>query len=154
MKKLFIALLAVVLMCGAACASQVRNEIIDETLSITNPVAEADLYVAESGRVAFFATIDNNRTTASVTATVTAAYSIDGTNWTDISWMDVAGGVTPQTSESTTSAEQTYVGWVDNRLIGKFIRIRVNATELGLNYGSRFVAADNATISVTIVQEK
>ena len=153
MKKLGIVLLAL-LMCGVAHASQVRNEIIDDTLDTTTPVVEADLGIESAKRVSFFVNLDNNRTTAAVTATVTAAMSVNGTDWTDISWMDVAGGVTPQTSEVTTGVNQTYVGWIHPTLIARYIRVRVNATELGLNYGSMYTAADNATLSVTIVQDK
>ena len=152
MKKLLCVLL-VMFMAGSVFAAQTRNEIIDETLSITTSAYEAEIYISDSRRVSFFTTIDNARTTARVTATVTAAISLDGTNWQDISWMDTAGGVTPQTTETTTAAEQTYVGWMDDRLIGKFLRIRVNSTELGLNTAG-LVAGDNAAISVTVVQDK
>ena len=154
MRKIALVVMGLFLMVSAACAVQTYQEIIDETLSITNPIVEADAYIADSDRVTFFVTLNNNRTTAAVTAGVTVAYSVDGVNWHDISWMDVAGGVTPQTSETTTAAELTYVGWIDNRLIGKFIRIRINSVELDANYDSRFVAADNAAVTVTIVEDK
>ena len=106
MKKLVIGLL-VMFLAGSAYGAQTRNEIIDETLSITTSAYEAEIYISDSRRVSFFTTIDNNRTTARVTATVTAAISLDGTNWQDISWFDTAGGVTAVTSQTTTAAEQT-----------------------------------------------
>jgi opacity protein-like surface antigen len=154
MRKVLAVVVAMVLMASVAFGAQVQKEIIDETLSISNAAGEADINISDSKRVSFFATIDNNRTTAAVTAVVTAAYSLNGTDWTDISWMDVAGGVTPQTSETTASAEQTYVGWLDNRGIAKYLRIRVYSVELDKNYDSRFTSADNATLSVTVVQDK
>jgi hypothetical protein len=154
MKKLVLALLAVVLMSGVSFASQVENEIVAETLSTSNPVGEADLNIADSKRVSFFVNLNNNRTTAAVTATITAAISLNGTDWTDISWMDTDGGVTPQTTEDTTLKKQQYVGWLDNRNQAKYIRIRVNSKELGLNWNSMYTSADNATLSVTVVQDK
>ena len=154
MRKFLAVCAAVVFLAAPAFGMQVQKEIIDETLSITNAVGEADINIADSKRVSFFVNLDNNRTTAAVTAVVTAAYSLNGTNWTDISWMDVAGGVTPQTSETTASAEQVYVGWMDNRNIAKYLRIRVYSVELDKNYDSRFVAADNAALTVTVVQDK
>ena len=154
MKRLLLSLLVLIFMAGAGNAVQTYTEIIDETLSISNPVAEADGYIADSDKVTFFMTINNNRTTAAVTAGVTVAYSVDGVNWHDISWLDVAGGVTPQTSETTTAAEQVYVGWIDNRLIGKYIRLRIKSGELESNYDSRFTADDNAAVTVTIVENK
>ena len=141
----------VMLMASVCFANQVQKEIIDETLSETNTVAEADLNIADAKRVSFFATIDCNRTTASVTATVTAAYSLNGTDWTDISWMDVAGGATPQTTETTTLKKQTYVGWIHPTLIAKYIRIRANATNM-TTYST--TTGDSATLSVTVVQDK
>jgi hypothetical protein len=153
-KKLLFALVMLGIMVNPVFGAQTTREIIDDTLSITDSVAEADLYVADSDRITFFATLNNNRTTAAVTATVTVAMSVDGTNWQHISWYDVAGGGTPQTSEVTTAAETTYIGWIDPILIAPYIRIRVNATELGLNYKSRFTSADNATLTVTIVEDK
>ena len=154
MRKIFLVMALLGLMVSPVFSAQTTREIIDDTLSITNPVEEADIYVGDSDRITFFTTINNNRTTAAVTATVTVAMSVDGTNWQDISCYDVAGGGTPQTSEITVSAEQTYIGWIDPIMIAPYMRIRINATELGLNYGSRFTSADNATVSITVVEDK
>ena len=153
MKKLVLVLLAVVLMCGVAHASQVRNEIIDETLSKSSAVSEADLGIESAKRVSFFVNLDNSATTAAVTATVTAAMSLNGTDWTDISWMDVAGGVTPQTTETTTLENQTYVGWIHPTLIARYIRIRVKAVNL-YDYPGAYGATTTADLNVTIVQDK
>jgi hypothetical protein len=153
MKKLVLVLLAVVLMGSVSYGAQDINEIIDDNLNTGNAVVEADMNIEGSRTVTFFATINNNRTTASVTAKVTAAVSLNGTDWQDISWMDTAGGVTPQTTETTASAKQTYVGWMDNRLSAKYIRLRINADELTAT-PSHYVAADNADINVSVVQEK
>lgn len=153
MKRVIFGLLALVLLASPVFAAQTQTEIVDETLSTSNTIAEGDCNVEDSERITFFATIDNNRTTAAVTAKVTAAVSIDGVNWQDISWMDVAGGVTPQTTETTANAVQTYVGWLDNRIQAKYLRIRVYADDLETS-PSRYIAADNATITVTVVEDK
>lgn len=151
MKKLVLALFAVVLLCGVSYAAQTQDEIIDATIAEATPALEGDCYIGDARSVAFFTTINCNRTTASVTATVTAAASVDGVNWQDISWMDTAGGVTPQTTETTTLKKQTYVGWLDNRLAAKFIRIRVQDANM---YAYSNTTGDSATVTVTVVQDK
>jgi hypothetical protein len=152
MKKLVLVFMASVLLASQAYCAQVTKEIIDRTLSKTSSTGEADINIADSKRVSFFVNIDNSATTAAVTATVTAATSLNGTDWTDISWLDVAGGVTPQTTETTTAKKQQYVGWLDNRLIGRYLRIRVNATNM-TSYPSAY-ASETADLSVTVVQDK
>lgn len=161
MRKALIVLTAMVMMASVCFAVQVQKEIIDETLSTSNTEAEADLNIADSKRVSFFMTLDNNRTTASVTATVTAAVSLNGTDWTDISWFDVAGGATPVTSEittpnttsSTSTKKQNYIGWLDNRNQAKYLRIRVVPTQIVAD-STKFMAADNAELTVTVIRDK
>jgi hypothetical protein len=143
----------VMLMASVAFGAQVQKEIIDDTLSKSDAVSEADLNISDAKRVTFFMTLNNSATTAAVTATVTAATSLNGTDWTDISWMDVAGGVTPQTTETTTLTKQTYVGWIDNRLIAKYIRIRVKAVNLN-DYPEAYGATTTADLNVSVVQDK
>jgi len=154
MKRVILGALVLMMLSGQAFASQTQTTAIDKTMSTANTTAEGDVFIADAKRVSVFTTIVNNRTTAAVTLTVTMAYSVDGLNWQDISWMDVAGGVTPQTTESTTLARETYIGWVDNRLVGKYLRIRVDATELGLNANGMYTSADNAALTVTVVEDK
>ena len=154
MKRVILGALVLMMLSGQAFASQTQTTAIDKTMSTANTTAEGDVFIADAKRVSVFTTIVNNRTTAAVTLTVTMAYSVDGLNWQDISWMDVAGGVTPQTTESTTLARETYIGWIDNRLVGKYLRIRVDATELGLNANGMYTSADNAALTVTVVEDK
>jgi hypothetical protein len=145
--------LAVMLLSVNVFAAQTSTEIIDSTLSTSNLDDYATVNIEDAKRVTFFVTIDNNRTTACVTATVTAAISLDGTNWQDISWLDVAGGATPQTSEVTTAADGTYVGWMDNRLVGKYLRIRVNATNM-TSYPAAYGTGETMGLTVTVVEDK
>jgi len=153
MKRVILGALVLMMLSGQAFASQTQTTAIDKTMSTANTTAEGDVFIADAKRLSVFTTIVNNRTTAAVTLTVTMAYSVDGLNWQDISWMDVAGGVTPQTTESTTLARETYIGWVDNRLVGKYLRIRVSADDI-ISSPKNYVPADNATLTVTVVEDK
>ena len=161
MGKVIAVVVAMVMMASVCFANQVQKEIINETLSTSNTEAEADLNIADSKRISFFMNLDNNRNTASVTATITAAVSLNGTDWTDISWFDVAGGVTPVTSEittpnttsSTSTETQNYIGWFDNRIQAKYLRIRVVPTQIVAD-STKFMAADNAELTVTVTQDK
>lgn len=152
MKRLLVFLAIMLLACNA-WGGQVQKEIINSTLSKTNTSEEAEINIENSKRVSFFATIDNYRTTAQVTATVTVSMSLNGTDWTDISWFDVSGGATPQTSETTSLVKQTYVGWLDNRLQAKYIRIKINANDLK-ETAWHYMSLDTADISVTVVQDE
>lgn len=151
MKKCILALLALMFLVSPCFGLQTERKIIDTTISESNPAIEADLNIADSKRVAFFTTLVCNRTTASVTATITVAVSVDGVNWQDISWMDVAGGATPQTTETTTLTKQTYVGWLDNRIQAEYIRIRVQSSDM---YLYSVTSGDSATVTVTVVEDK
>lgn len=152
MKKLIglfgILLVLVVLLVGPSdpvyALSDITTMIDEETLSGTADTVAADRYIADAKRVTFFITYDRDGTTAAVTTTVTVAVSVDGVNWHDISWYDVAGGVTPQTSEEFT-IDTTYAGWFDNALNAPYIRVRAtSAGETGMS----------ADITVTLVADK
>ena len=145
--------LAVALLLAVPCyAGQVQKEIINTTLTKAAPAVEADYGLGDAEKVSFFMTIDNSATTAAITASVTVAASVDGINWTDISWFDVAGGGIPQELETTTGAEQTYVGWRFSSFPTPQIRIRVNATNMSDNPSA--YASETATISVTVVEDR
>jgi len=142
-KLIVIALMA--LLAGHAYAGQTQVEIIPtERLTGVSDRIEADRNIADAERVTFFVTYDQDGTTVGVTSTVTVAVSVDGTNWQDISWFDVAGGVTPQTSEELTT-DTTYVGWLDSRITAKYIRIAVKSSG---------AVGENADVSVTLVEKK
>jgi len=144
-KKLLFAIALVALLAGQVYAGQVITEIIpEETLTGTSDRVEADLNIADAEKVTFFVTYDQDGSTVGVTSTVSVAVSLDGTNWQDISWFDVAGGVTPQTSEQLTT-DATYVGWLDSRLTSKYIRIAVKSSG---------AVGENADVAVNLVEDK
>lgn len=154
MRKLVLMVLALVLLASPVFAAQTERVLVDDvTLSKTNTNEEEQMSIQDAKKVTFFVTIDNNRTTAAVTAVVTVAVSVDGTNWTDISWFDVAGGATPQTSETTTGVGQTYVGWLDDRLEAEYLSIKVKSTNMADNPNA-YGTGDTADITVTVVEEK
>ena len=145
MKKLFIAVALVALLAGHVHAGQDIVTIIDaERLTGVSDRIEADRGIGDDQRVTFFVTWDQDGSTVGVTGTVTVAVSVDGVNWQDISWFDVAGGATPQTSEELTS-DTTYVGWLDSRITAKYIRIAVKSTG---------AVGENADVTVTLVEDK
>src|SRR3990167_362364 len=155
MKRAWLVALILVLSASPLFAAQTTKTLInDETISGSSPAVEADSYIGDAEKVTFFITYDSNRTTAAVTAKVTIAVSIDGTNWHDISWFDVAGGATPQTSEdlSFVAGDGTYVGWFDKSLTAPQMRIRVNITAAGItkSYGP----GETADVTVTIIEKK
>lgn len=136
----FMALLA-----GHCYAGQTEFVMINaETLTGVADRIEADRYIGDADRVTFFVTYDQDGETVGVTSTVTVAVSIDGVNWQDISWFDVAGGVTPQTSETLTT-DGTYVGWLDNRIAATYIRIAVKSSG---------ALGENADVTVTLIEKK
>lgn len=149
MKRLVLVLLAVVLMCGVSHAAQVVETIIDDvTLAKGSATDNGTAQIVGADKVAFFVTYDSSRTTAAVTATVQAAISYDGTNWATANWFDVAGGATPQSSE-TLSTDTTYVGWLDKGLAGQQLKITVT-----LDNAAVYGAGDTADVSVNVVEKK
>jgi len=148
MKRIWLVVLAVALLVSPVFAAQTTTEIIDTTLTNSVPAKEADSYIGDADKVSFFVTLNSSSTTTGVTANVTVAASIDGIHWQDISWFDVAGGATPQTSETLTSSG-TYVMWVDKALTAPYIRVRVNMVNSAV-YG----VGDTGGISVTVVEKK
>jgi hypothetical protein len=146
MKKLILVVLALMVLVIPAYAVQTQTEIAsDEVFTGTSDFIETDLYIADSQRVTFFTTWDRTATTACATATVTAAMSIDGENWEDISWFDVAGGTTPVTSEILGS-DGTYAGYIDPIIIAPYIRIGV--------WFAGDETTSTGTMTVTVVQDK
>jgi len=151
MKKILLTLLAVLFFASPVYSAQTQTEIIESTtLSKSNLAIEGQRYVGDAEKVSFFVTYDSSRETAAVSATVTAAYSIDGINWQDISWFDVAGGATPVTSE-VLQLDGNYVGWFDKALTAPIIRIRVHLKDVhDVAYGD----GETAGVTVTIVESK
>ena len=127
MKLTCVLLVLVLFACSAYAGQDIVTMIDAETLTGGSDTVAADRYIGDADRVTFFVTYDQDGTTVAVTASVTVAISVDGINWQDISWFDVAGGVTPVTSEIL-GADATYTGWLDKAITAPYIRIRVTTS--------------------------
>ena len=145
MKKLVLAVLAVVLMVAPAYAGLTTHEMYDYDFSGKSDRVNDYRGLSSADRVTFFVTWDRTAATACATGTVTASMSVDGTNWEDIHWFDVAGGLVPQTSE-TLGADNTYIGFIDPIMIAPYIRIWVGFE------GDE--TTSSANVKVTIVEDK
>ena len=149
MKKLVLALLAFVLLASPCFANQTQTEMINETLSgSTTNTGWHEKYVGASDKVTFFVTMDSSSTTIAVTAEVTIQVSVDGVNWTDVRWYDLAGGTTAQVSE-TLDRDMTYVMWLDRNVAMPHVRVKVIAVGATKKW-----PADSAAITVTIVENQ
>ena len=127
----FIKVLGVLLIVGllvSPCfATQRVKTNAEETLTkTTTDTGWEQYFVGNAKKVTFFITLDSSSTTSSVTVGVTLQASADGTNWTDISWFDIAGGTTKQTDETMGSlGDETYIMWTDKNILMPHIRIKV-----------------------------
>ena len=151
MKRIWLVVLAAALLVSPVFAAQTQDKITDETLTTSSTVLWDDIDIQNAKRVSFFVTNDttiNGTTALGVTLSVTASISMDGINWKDISWFDVAGTTTPVTSEVLT-IDTNYVGWMDNRLIGRYLRIGIKMTA-PTEYGP----SDSGAVTVTVTQDK
>lgn len=128
-KKLSLVLLVCLLLTGQAIAANVYTaEIMDTTF---NAVTTSDTSTAMDTRgydkVSFFVKYDETQVGASISAAVTLDVSYDNSTWlTGMSFYDIAGGATAQTSE-TISADGWYVFWTKD-ICMPYIRVAVAAT--------------------------
>jgi len=155
MNKILIALM-LVLLTNPLYAAQTQKTIINDTvITKASPVAQGDIYIGDADKVAFFITYDSNRTTAAITANVTAAISIDGVNWQDISWFDVAGGVTPVTSEDlnfSNPSDGNYIGMLEYGVTAPYLKIYMKVNNL--TDASILGPVEAATVTVTVIEKK
>ena len=159
--KTWILFLLVALLASPVYAGQTTSKIIDsKVINRSSPVAQGDIYLGDADKVTFFVTYDSNRVTAAITANLTAAVSLDGINWQDISWLDVAGGVTPVTSEDlsfSNPSDGNYVGVLDYSVTAPYLKIyiKVNNDTTLLSTGKRVLGpVEAATVSVTVIERK
>ncbi len=153
MKK-WLVVLMLVLLVGPVFAAQTEKVIIDgETINRASPTVEAYTNISDADKVTFFVTYTSSSTTKGITASVTARASVDGIHWQDISWYDVAGGVTPQTSEAL-DTNQTYIGTLPYDGTAKYLKIGLNITESGSNEIYGLTDSQTATVTVTVVEKK
>lgn len=153
MNKVCLIVLLMALMASPVFAAQTQRTIVNGvTINRATPETEGTINVSDAEKIAFFVTYNSSSTTTGVTATVTASASVDGVNWQDISWFDVAGGVTPQTSEALDTNGTSYIGWFDKALTAPYIRIGLDITEAG--DATIYGPVETATITVTVVEKK
>jgi len=146
MKKLVLALLAVVLMSGVAFASQDINKIIDnKTFSqtgTTHELVSSAIHTGDAERVSFFVTY--NPTKTGVSASVTFEASLEGVTWGRV--YPEIGGVTNPIWISTT----------ETKILSLPVNMTLPQMRIGLtvpndtSYGS----TDTARVTVTVVEQK
>jgi opacity protein-like surface antigen len=130
MKKLLSVLLALMLLASPVFAANVLNtEIMDLTFDDDPTSGVSDtLLIAGYDKVAFYVLYDETEVGNSISAAVTLDVSYDGINWlTGMSFYDIAGGATLQTSQ-TISADGWYVFWLNKDICGPYVRVAVTAT--------------------------
>lgn len=126
LKKMLLAITAMLFLTGAALAGAVDRTIIDdETLNNTAMSATSTtVYIQENDRTAFFVETD---VSGSVINTISAQVSYDETNWLATNIYDNTGGATAQTGEMITS-DGWYYFWLTPDLLTKYVRILATCT--------------------------
>ena len=133
MKKLFLALLGIVLATSVVFASPDNKAIIASTTldnvptSVTSNVVNLQAYK----KVAFFIYADETDSGNDTSAAVTFQVSYDNTTWIATSFYDAAGGATPQTSETLctgVSTDQNYNFWMIENQVAPYGRVVVTIT--------------------------
>ncbi len=132
MKKIFVAAVLAILMLWAVpseAANVLNTNIMDTTFNAVTTSDYSDtVTVAGYDKIAFYAVYDETQVGNSISAAVTLDVSYDGTNWlTGMSFLDIAGGETYQTSE-TISSDSWYVLWLTRDPSIPYIRVKVAAT--------------------------
>lgn len=129
MKKIFLTLLLILSFIGLAYASPINKTIIDTTQLDDDPtlIASSVYNIQDYTKVGFWVSYDETQVGNSISLAVTLTVSYDGTNFVSGSFMDVAGGTTPQTSE-TISSDGWYFFWLDSGWPYKYIKVTLTAT--------------------------
>jgi len=129
MKKLILTMLTVMLTVGLAFASPVNTTIISTTQLDNDPtsVVSSVYNIQDYKKVGFWVSYDETQVGNSISLAVTLSVSYDGTNFVSGSFMDVAGGTTPQTSE-TISDDGWYFFWLEDGWPFKYVRVTLTAT--------------------------
>jgi len=126
MKKLLLVLMMLAVLASPCFA--VEKQLTSETLSSSSEdTGWLQTYVGEADKVTFFITRAGDSSTEAVTIEVTLQASADGTNWEDITWYDIVGGTTAQTSETITK-DGTYIMRVDSDYLMPHLRLKVIGT--------------------------
>lgn len=128
MRKLFLALLLSVLLCGNVLASSVSKTIIAETNLDDDPTSVTGTYnISDFKKAAVFVDYDETEVGGGLSVAVTVDYSYDNTNWVGGYFYDFAGGSTLQTTESL-AADGWYYLWLDTSWQIVYMRVTLTAT--------------------------
>ena len=144
-KKLLLIFAMVALMTGPVLASPVNLAFIPETQLDDSPtsVTATARNIQDFKKVGFMVKYDETEVGNSVSIAITLDISYDGTNWVDAYFMDGAGAVTPQTSE-TLSSDGWFHCWFDTSWsMPPYVRMVITATSTD--------ADDLATVTAWIV---
>jgi len=129
MKKVFLALLGILLATSLVFAAADNKTIISSTTLDDDPtsVTSSTFNIQDYEKVAFFVSYDETEVGNSVSIAITLDVSYDGSNWIDASFYDYGGGTTFQTTESLT-ADGWYVCWFEPDLNVPYVRMVITAT--------------------------
>ena len=147
MKKLFLALVLIAVLCAPAVAGDsFRGNLVASTEfnGLVSSVTGSAIPIADFVRVAFWSTLSAAGNATPVTVDVTVDVSFDGTTWIDASFFDFGGGSTLQTTEQILDGASA-IGWFDNRgFNARFMRVvgsgSGSTTDTTVNFTSTFSA--------------
>ena len=148
MRRIALVLALILCFSGQAFAARTSvNTIISATTLDVDPTsASGSMKVGSADKLAFFVSYDETEV-GGISASVTVDVSYDGTNWSDASFYDYAGGSTLQTSETLTADTATdYYFWFNSDLAVPYVRVVITAT------GSD--ADDTAIVSAKIITQE
>ena len=128
MKKLLVVLIGLAI--GLNCYADVNNKIVDRTLTLSAEVEDTGINSTGFKRTAFFVDYAELGNSDAIEATISFEASRDNVNYAEIPFFDVAGGVTPQTSERIT-ADSTSLMWLDRDLNFPYLKVEINPSIVG-----------------------
>ena len=130
----------------SVCASPIDITAIDTTLNDDPTSASSSaVYIADWTNPTMYVSYTEPAIATAASVTFSVDFSVDGTNWVDARWFDLAGGTTLQTSEVFAS-DANYIAWLNKSANYPFIRV--------LATGSNTDATNTATIKIDIVGRK
>ena len=139
-KKISLTILAVMIWCAPAFADG-GGKLIDAVLLDNSPtsVTSDTIRVAKANRVSFLATYDETEVGNSVSAAVTVKGSWDNVTFYSLSFFDIAGGATLQSTE-TISADGGYFFWLNSAQPVPYIQVIITGINTDID--------DTALVSV------
>lgn len=129
MKKVFLmVIIAMFMLTCVGNASEINKTLITTTQLDDDPTSiDGTINVQGYDKVGFWVSYDETEVGGGLSVAVTITVSYDGTNFVSGSFLDVAGGTTPQTSE-TLSTDSWYFFWLDAGWPYKYVKVTLTAT--------------------------